>query len=188
MRRKLLLALALGGAPLLFQACAGSQQEAANAPAAAATPASPRAASQATPASQPAQPQPVTATVEEVSLAAGGAGVAALRLDIAQGYHVNANPPSDKFYIGTEVRAEPQEGITPGKPIYPPAVSRKLSFSDKPLAVYEGQAVIRLPLNADKATAKGRHTFRAKIRVQPCNDQACLPPREIDAAIPVTIS
>src|ERR687888_151008 len=126
MRRKLLLALALGGAPLLFQACAGSQQEAANAPAAAAT------------------------------------------------------PPADKFYIGTEVRAEPQEGITPGKPIYPPAVSRKLSFSDKPLAVYEGQAVIRLPLNADKTAAKGRHTFRAKIRVQPCNDQACLPPREID--------
>ena len=187
MRRKLLLALALGGAPLLFQACAGDQQGAANAPSAAASPAATRAASQATPAAN-AQPQPVTATVEEVSLAAGGAGVAALRLDIADGYHVNANPPSDKFYIGTEVRAEPQEGITPGKPVYPPAVSRKLSFSDKPLAVYEGQAVIRLPLNADKSAARGRRTFHAKIRVQPCNDQACLPPREIDAAIPVTVS
>lgn len=187
MRRKLLLALALGGAPLLFHACAGGQQEAANAPVTTASPAATRAASQATPAAS-AQPQPVTATVEEVSLAAGGAGVAALRLDIAEGYHVNANPPSDKFYIGTEVRAEPQEGITPGKPVYPPAVSRELSFSDKPLAVYEGQAVIKLPLTADKTAAAGRHTFRAKIRVQPCNDQACLPPREIDAAIPVTIS
>jgi|SRR5438105_670008 len=185
MRQKILLAL-VTFAPLLFHACAGNQQDAANAPPAA-SPAATRAAAQAMPAAA-AQPQPVTATVEEVSLAAGGAGVAAVRLDIAQGYHVNANPPSDKFYIGTEVRAEPQEGITPGKPVYPPAVSRKLSFSDKPLAVYEGQAVIRLPLSADKTAAKGRHTFRAKIRVQPCNDQACLPPREIDAAIPVTIS
>jgi len=174
MRQKILLAL------VTFA------QDAANAPPAA-SPAATRAAAQAMPAAA-AQPQPVTATVEEVSLAAGGAGVAAVRLDIAQGYHVNANPPSDKFYIGTEVRAEPQEGITPGKPVYPPAVSRKLSFSDKPLAVYEGQAVIRLPLSADKTAAKGRHTFRAKIRVQPCNDQTCLPPREIDAAIPVTIS
>jgi len=184
MRRKLLPALALCVAPLLSQACADNQQNKSSAPAAAASPAATPAA-RATPAQQQ---QPVVATVEEVQLSAGGAGEALVRLDIAEGYHVNANPPSDKFYIGTEVRAEPQEGITPGKPVYPPAVSRKLSFSDKPLAVYEGQAVIRLPLSADKTAAKGRHTFRAKIRVQPCNDQTCLPPREIDAAIPVTIS
>ena len=123
-----------------------------------------------------------------MQLSAGGAGEALVRLDIAEGYHVNANPPSDKFYIGTEVRAEPQEGVTPGKPVYPPAVTRKLSFSDKPLSVYEGRAVIKLPLTADKGAAKGRHTFRARIRVQPCNDEVCLPPREIEAAIPLTIN
>jgi len=183
MRRKLLPALALCVAPLLSQACADNQQNKSSAPAAAASPA-------ATPAARatPAQQQPVVATVEEVQLSAGGAGEALVRLDIAEGYHVNANPPSDKFYIGTEVRAEPQEGVTPGKPVYPPAVTRKLSFSDKPLSVYEGRAVIKLPLTADKGAAKGRHTFRARIRVQPCNDEVCLPPREIEAAIPLTIN
>ncbi|MDQ3920068.1 MAG: protein-disulfide reductase DsbD N-terminal domain-containing protein, partial [Acidobacteriota bacterium] len=150
-----------------------------------ATPAS--AQQQPTPAAA-SQPQPVAASVAEVKLTAGGAGEAVVRLDITEGFHVNANPASDKFYIPTELRAEAQEGITPGKPVYPSPVSRKLSFSEKPLAVYEGQAVIKLPLRADKTATQGRHTFRAKVHVQPCNDQGCLPPRDIEADIPVTIS
>jgi len=187
MRRKLLLTLA-AAAPLLFQACAGNQQEALNAPAAASPAATPASAQQQPMPAATSQPQPVTASVVEVKLTAGGAGEAVVRLDIAEGFHVNANPASDKFYIPTELRAEAQEGITPGKPVYPSSVSRKLSFSEKPLAVYEGQAVIKLPLRADKSATQGRHTFRAKVHVQPCNDQGCLPPRDIEAAIPVTIS
>ena len=119
---------------------------------------------------------------------AGGEGEAVVRLDIAEGFHVNANPPSDEFYIGTEIKAAPQEGITPGKPVYPPAIRKKFQFSKKELAVYEGQAVIRLPLRADTAAAKGRHTFRAQIRVQPCDDKECLPPRTIEAYIPVMVN
>jgi hypothetical protein len=90
--------------------------------------------------------------------------------------------------VATELRAAPQEGITPGKPVYPRALSKKLSFSDKPLAVYEGSFLIRLPLGADPAASKGRHTLRATVRVQPCNDLACEPPREVEAPIPVTIN
>jgi Disulphide bond corrector protein DsbC len=185
MRRKLLLFFALC-APLLFHACSDNSTNTANNTQSVSTQATP-AATQAQRAAV-AQQQPVTASVEEVALAAGGAGEADVRLDIAEGFHVNANPASDKFYVPTEVKAEPQEGITPGKPAYPPAVSRKLSFSEKPLAVYERQVVIKLPLRADKDASKGRHTFRAMIRVQPCDDQACLQPRDIEAAIPVTIN
>jgi hypothetical protein len=140
----------------------------------------------------PAAPTPpqtiVTATGEELKLGAGGAGEAVVRLEIAEGYHVNANPASDKFYVATELRAETQEGITPGKPVYPSASTKKFQFSETPLAVYEGRAVIRLPLRAAADATKGAHLFRAKIRVQPCNDQACLQPREVEASIPVTVN
>jgi hypothetical protein len=130
----------------------------------------------------------VTASVEEAKLTAGGAGEAAVRLDIAQGYHVQANPASDKFYVATELRTEPQDGLTPGKPVYPAGLQRKLGFADKPLSVYEGSVLIKLPLRADAAASKGRRTLRAKVRVQTCNDETCQPPREIDAPIPVTIN
>src|SRR5579885_688250 len=184
MRRKILLSIALS-APLAFAACGDNQTGASDN--AAATPASSPAAAQVQPTAA-RQQQVVTATVEEAKLDAGGAGEANVTLDIADGYHVNANPASDKFYVATEVQAAPQEGITPGKPVYPNGVPRKLSFSDKPLSVYEGHAVIKLPLRADKTATKGSHTFHATIRVQPCNDQACLQPRNIEAAIPVTIN
>ena len=184
MRRKNLLRLFIC-APLLLGACGGGPSD--NAANSAATANSTNANATPVPAATP-QKQPVTATVEEASLEAGGKTDASVRLDIAQGFHVHANPASDKFFIATEVRAEPQEGLTPGKPVYPKPVSKKLSFSEKPLALYEGSVVIKLPLAAAKEIAKGRHTLRARVRVQPCDDTVCQPPREIDAPIPVTIN
>jgi hypothetical protein len=184
MLRNIFIALFLCAA-LLYSACAAERREASDA-----TPkASPDANRTAPPAKPDATPQAqvVTASVEEVKIDAGGSAETAVRLDIADGYHVNANPPSDKYYIGTQLEAETQEGITPGKPVYPPALTKKFSFSEKPLAVYEGAAVIRLPLRAQRGAAKGRHTFKTRILVQPCNDQACLRPRTIEAAIPIRI-
>lgn len=184
MRRKNLLPSLLLCAPLAFASCGGGETNANGV--AAVTPApSPAATAQATPTRQA---QPVTATVEEVRLDAGGAGEARVRLDILSGYHTHANPATDKFYIATALSAEAADGITPGKPVYPPGASRKLGFAEKPLSLYEGSVVIKLPVRADKNAVKGRHTLRAKIRVQPCNDEACLPPRDIDAPIPVTIN
>jgi len=180
--RNVLLALSLC-APLALAACGGGGTDASNATTANAgsTPA-PAASVQPTP-----KKQEVVATVDEVKLDAGGKGEATITLDIAEGYHVHSNPASDKFYIATEVKAAPQEGLTPGKPAYPKAVTHKFEFSETPLSVYEGRAVIRLPLSADKAAARGRHTFSATIRVQPCNDQVCFPPRDINAPIPVVV-
>ncbi|HJQ35472.1 MAG TPA: protein-disulfide reductase DsbD domain-containing protein [Pyrinomonadaceae bacterium] len=186
MRRKNLLRLFIC-APLLLGACGGGPSDNATNTAATANSTSANATAAPAPAATP-QKQPVTATVEEATLDAGGKGEASVRLDIAQGFHVHANPASDKFFIATEVRAEPQEGLTPGKPVYPKPVSKKLSFSEKPLALYEGSVVIKLPLTAAKDATKGRHTLRARVRVQPCDDTACQPPREIDAPIPVTVN
>ena len=179
-RQNLLLSLFLS-LPLVFASCGGGESNANGV--AASTP----TATPTLPAPAP-QPQPVTATVEEAQLEAGGAGEARVRLDIAQGYHTHANPATDKFYIATALTAEASGGITPGSPVYPPGVRRTLGFSDKPLSLYEGTVVIKLPLSADKMAAKGRHTLRAKLRVQHCNDSECFPPRDIDAPIPVVIN
>jgi DsbC/DsbD-like thiol-disulfide interchange protein len=181
MRRQNLLLCFFLSLPLAFASCGVGES---NANGVAAVTPSP---SPAAPGPAP-QAQPVTATVEEVRLEAGGTAEATVRLDIAQGYHTHANPATDKFYIPTALTAEPSDGITPGKPVYPPGVQRKLGFEEKPLSLYEGTVRIKLPLRADQNAAKGRHTLRAKLRVQHCNDTQCFPPRDIDAPIPVTIN
>ena len=130
----------------------------------------------------------VAATASEVQLRDGAEGEATVRLRIADGYHVNANPPSDKFYIGTLLTVTAQSGVEPGEPIYPAPVNKKFSFATKPLDVYENYAVIRLPLRASAGAAKGKHSLTGKVRVQPCNDEVCLPPREVPVTIAVTIN
>ncbi|HEX7312337.1 MAG TPA: protein-disulfide reductase DsbD N-terminal domain-containing protein [Pyrinomonadaceae bacterium] len=183
MRRQKLLPSFLLCLPFAFASCGGGQSNANGS--AAATPApAPSATAQATPAREP---QVVTTKADEVRLTAGGAGEASVRLDIAPGYHTHANPAADKFYIPTSLSAEPVDGITPGKPVYPPGKSVKLGFFDKPLSLYEGNVLIRLPLRADKNALKGRHTLNARVRVQHCNDKECFNPRYIDTPINVTI-
>jgi hypothetical protein len=183
MRRQKLLPSLLLCVPLAFAACGGGESNANGV-----TSATPAPSAAATPAPTPAQePQVIKAAADEVRLTAGGAGEASVRLDIAAGYHTHANPATDKFYIPTSLSAEPADGITPGKPVYPPGKSVKLGFFDKPLSLYEGSVRIRLPLSADKNAVKGRHTLRARLRVQHCDDKTCFQPQYIDTPINVTI-
>ncbi len=130
----------------------------------------------------------VRASAKEVEVKAGGQVEAEVRLDIREGYHVNANPPTDKNLIGTQLSIAAVEGITAGVPTYPKAMMKKFEFDERPLAVYESEAIIRLPLRVDAKAAKGRQTLQAKIRVQPCNDKECFPPRTIETSIPLTVN
>jgi hypothetical protein len=82
---------------------------------------------------------------------------------------------------------EPIEGITAGKPAYPSSITKKFAFSETPLAVYESEAVITLPLKIDGAASKGARHLSAKLRVQACDDKACYKPDTLETSIPVTV-
>lgn len=129
----------------------------------------------------------VRANASEVALKQGGKAEASVRLSIANGYHINANPAS-AYQIATELKVEAGDGLTPDTPIYPASLTKKFSFSDKPLAVYEGEVVIRLPLRADSNATKGARKVPAKLRIQACDEEVCYQPRTIDVSIPVTIN
>lgn len=158
-----------------------------------------QANSNATNGAAPASPSPaaseaknppeniVTASAAEVQLTPGGAAEAAVQLNIASGYHVNANPASAKYLIATKLDVESGDGINAGQPQYPPSVTKKFTFSPEAIAVYEGQTTIKVSLKAAANAAKGAHTLRAKLLVQPCDDQACYRPRTIETSLPVNV-
>lgn len=129
----------------------------------------------------------VRVSVSEATVKAGGSGEAVVRLNVADGFHVNANPASDKYLIATSVEAKPGEGLKVGVPAYPAGVTRQFGFSRTPLAVYEGEVSIRLPLSAEAGAAKGRRSLDASVTVQPCDEKECFQPRTINAAIPVVV-
>ena len=193
MKRKLYLSppvvvLALAA---LLSACAGNPNAPANAPAnsrnVAAASNSNAQATTTTPAPKSPLEGIVTASAGHVELSAGGTADVSVRLSIASGYHVNANPATEKFLIPTSLNVKPDAGITVEKTSYPKPLTKKFPFAEVPLAVYEGDAVIKLTLNASRDAQKGRHTLGADIRVQPCDDEKCYPPATIKTGIEVTI-
>lgn len=129
----------------------------------------------------------VRAEGQPIEIAAGGAAEAVVRLMIAEGYHISANPATLSYQIATQIKVEPSDGITVGQPVYPASVTRKFAFEPQPFAVYEGEAVIKLPLRAEANASRGTHTLNAKLRVQACDEQACYPPRNLNTSIPVTV-
>lgn len=129
----------------------------------------------------------VKASADNVEVRAGETAKASVRLAIAGGYHVNANPATEKFLIPTSLEVRPEVGIAVDKITYPKPLTKKFSFAEAPLAVYEGDASITLTVGAPRDAAPGQHSLAARLRVQPCDDEKCYPPMTVETSIPVTI-
>lgn len=113
---------------------------------------------------------------------------AAVVLEIQNGYHINSNRPTEAYLIATVLDITPANGFTPGPRTYPAGSMKKFSFSAKPLSVYEGRAIIRFTVRAARNVPTGRQTIKGKLKVQACNDRACLAPKVIDVEIPVEVT
>ncbi len=129
----------------------------------------------------------VEATPQEATIAAGESGELVVPIKIANGYHVNANPPSFSYLKATELQIPTANGVSVEFITYPDPLMKKFSFSDKELAVYEGEAVLKARLKADKSAQTGKHNLSAQLRVQACDDKVCYAPGVIDLLVPVNI-
>jgi DsbC/DsbD-like thiol-disulfide interchange protein len=129
----------------------------------------------------------VAVSAENVEARAGGTAEAVVRLAITSGYHVNANPAAEKFLIPTSLEVKPEAGITVDKIVYPKPLTKKFSFSEAPLTVYEGDVRINMTIRVPPGIAPGQHTLAANLRVQACDDEKCYPPATANTSIPVTI-
>ena len=73
----------------------------------------------------------VEATPQEATIAAGESGELVVPIKIANGYHVNANPPSFSYLKATELQIPTANGISVEFITYPDPLMKKFSFSEK---------------------------------------------------------
>ena len=111
----------------------------------------------------------------------------AVVIEVDAGYHINSNRPAEKYLIATALKLERVAGLTTTPVIYPKAKLQKFEFSQKPLSVFEGKAVLKLSVRALPALPAGSHTLSGKLTVQACNNQQCLRPQTIDVSIPLQV-
>jgi cytochrome c biogenesis protein CcdA len=141
------------------------------------------------------QPVPASNTIIAPRLAAdadrlvaGAPFRLAVVADVKAGWHVNSHTPKEDFLIPTEIRIKPVAGLAFSPVKYPKHKETKFSFSDQPLAVYEGRTVFLVPGTVDAKAAPGPRTLTAVISYQPCNDNQCLPPAELTATLTLDIA
>jgi thiol:disulfide interchange protein DsbD len=115
----------------------------------------------------------------------GAAFEAAVVVNIAKGFHMNSNKPSEDYLIPTTITPNPPAGIRVVDTTYPPGQMKTFTFSpNKPLNVYTDTVTLRMKLAAEDSAPLGATSIPVTLRYQACNDTACLPP----VRVPVTIS
>lgn len=140
------------------------------------------AADKASPATVRTSADVVKVGASAVDLSAGGSGELSIPVSIQPGYHINANPATFDYLIATELTVDKSDGITFGKPVYPASEKRKFQFAEQPLAVYEGNVQIKVPLQAAAGAARGKRTLALHLRVQACDEEKCFPPATLQGA------
>lgn len=130
----------------------------------------------------------VKVTPQEATIARGESGDVVVPIKITHGYHVNANPPTFSYLKATELEIPQTDEITVEFISYPNPKMEKFSFTEgKELAVYEGDAVLKAHLKANKSAKPGKRNLPAKLRVQACDDKVCYAPGVLDVALPLNI-
>lgn len=99
-----------------------------------------------------------------------------VQLIVQSPYHVNANPASMKFLIPTAVMLTKTQGINIGRPLYPRGMLKKFPFFPTPLAVYQNNTIVSVPLSTAKTIGTGAHQLTGLVKYQACNDRVCLAP------------
>jgi cytochrome c biogenesis DsbD-like protein len=106
----------------------------------------------------------------------GGSFQIAVVMNIRPGFHVNAREKSEEYLIATDLKAQLPSDFSSGDVVYPKGKLETFTFSKKPLNVYQGTVILRLPVNALATAPLGEQHIPLKLRYQACSTELCLPP------------
>jgi uncharacterized protein YyaL (SSP411 family) len=106
-----------------------------------------------------------------------------VRIEIPEGWHINADQPESKDLIATELTlGERAKGWKLGPVTYPKASRQQLAFQSVPLSVYTG--AIRLEAIVETGSAEPLNfPLPVALRLQACNNEVCLPPEQLSLRI-----
>jgi hypothetical protein len=95
-------------------------------------------------------------------------------LDVAPGWHLQANPPSESYLVPTTLAAE---GAELRDLSYPAGEPLRVAFSSQPVAAYQGRVEIAGEIGRPWGAAEPpAGTARLLLTYQLCDDRRCLPP------------
>ena len=109
----------------------------------------------------------------------------AVVVEVAEGWHVNANP-AKKGFIATEVTPPEVSHLTFGEAVYPAGEVLKLgSIGEAP--VYHDTITIGIQADLSQTAPVGSSTLDFQLQYQACDDAQCLLPETLTFSIPIEV-
>jgi len=106
-----------------------------------------------------------------------------LKVVMGDEWHINSVKPNEDFLIPTKLTLLNGNEFKLSDVQYPKAKEIKFSFSDKPVSVYENNAVITAFVDIPNSTKPGKYTLNFDFGFQACNNASCMPPNNIKSDI-----
>jgi thioredoxin:protein disulfide reductase len=111
----------------------------------------------------------------------------AVRVSLAGEFHINSHVPSAEYLIPTTFELAVPEGLLSGDWEFPKGKTKKFSFSETPLSIYEGTFVIQGTVKATEHSQPGPRQARGVLKYQACTDQRCYPPKKQDVVLSMSV-
>ena len=132
-------------------------------------------------AAAPAQPQQeqrarISKAVANASgYKPGDKGMAAVVLDVKEGFHAQSRTPTQEYLIKFDVTLEENPAVTFGEVIYPTGKEETYPQLGK-LSVYTGRVVVYIPFEIKPDAKPGAPKIAGRLTYQICDDKSCFPP------------
>lgn len=137
---------------------------------------------------EPKNPVLVVSAPEPVSVAHGRIAQAKIRATVAEGFHVQANPPSKDYLVPVELTIGGTPTLHLGAPVYPPGKPHRIEGESTPISTYDGTFEILFSIDADLLAPEGEQFLNGELSYQACDNRRCLFPASIPIEIPVRVA
>jgi uncharacterized protein YyaL (SSP411 family) len=122
-------------------------------------------------------PVAVEAYLSPTTVAPGESIRLAVSLHVEPGWHVNSHQPIQPYLLPTTLSTGRNSRFALGPVRYPDGKTISTGLDPEPLSVYDGTAPIETSILVPADAKPGRKSMTIEVRVQPCNDEVCLPPQ-----------
>jgi thiol:disulfide interchange protein len=130
----------------------------------------------------------VTPLVETERVAPASTVRAALKVSLPEGLHTQSNAPRDPLLIPTELTIDAPAGVTVEEIVWPPSTDFESAGQEKPLAVFEHEFAIGVPLKIAANVPPGGLVVPLKLRYQACDAKICYAPTTAQAQWTITVA
>ena len=118
---------------------------------------------------------------------AGGVVRIAALVKLAEGWHVNAHEPLDKFLIPTALELEAPEGMAIREIVYPEPETITFEATSEKLAVYGGEFAIGVEAALSESLQPGSYALEGALQYQACDDKQCFPPKSAPVSLEIEV-